>query len=435
MASLGAGWSILAASIVLTWPLVAIAQTVPPESFPSGRGTPPVPLSPGGAARGGWRAPGEAAAPAAGATHGSAVVPAAVTSQPTAQPDGGSPPTPANGTRPTIARVSKGTGTLPNDHGQVWREYDITPYTLRVTTTNRPEQAIVDWILRETGYEAWHSAPLGILSADRRTLRVYHTPQMQDLVGEVVDRFVNSEAETHAFGLRVVSIANPNWRAKSHRLLRPVSVQSQGVQAWLLAKEDASLLIADLRRRTDFREYSSPHLLVNNGQSAVVAASRPRNYIRNVTLRPEAWPGFEPELAQIEEGFSLEMSPLLSLDGHLIDTVIKCNLDQVEKMMAVAVDAPTAAAPRQRAQIEVPQLTSFRLHERFRWPTEQVLLISCGVVATPVPTEAPGIKIPLLTPSDRAELLIFVESRGRMARAAGAGDGGPREAQLYRDRY
>jgi hypothetical protein len=63
--------------------------------------------------------------------------------------------------RQTIARVTKGSGALPNNFGQVWREYDISPYTLRVTTTNRPEQAIVDWILRETGYEAWHSEPLG----------------------------------------------------------------------------------------------------------------------------------------------------------------------------------------------------------------------------------------------------------------------------------
>ena len=33
---------------------------------------------------------------------------------------------------PSRAAVSKGSGTLPNDKGQVWREYDIRPYTLRV---------------------------------------------------------------------------------------------------------------------------------------------------------------------------------------------------------------------------------------------------------------------------------------------------------------
>src|SRR5689334_23066391 len=80
-----------------------------------------------------------------------------------APPGGGQFQSAPSGPRTPIAKVSSGAGTLPNDAGQVWREYDITPYTLRVTTTTRPEQAIVDWILRETGYEAWHSDPVGLL--------------------------------------------------------------------------------------------------------------------------------------------------------------------------------------------------------------------------------------------------------------------------------
>ena len=91
--------------------------------------------------------------------------------QSSAQPLSNITPTPTAGTATagptsdgtTHAQVSKGSGTLPNDHGQVWREYDITPYTVRNTTTSHPEQAIVDWILRETGYEAWHSTPVGLL--------------------------------------------------------------------------------------------------------------------------------------------------------------------------------------------------------------------------------------------------------------------------------
>ena len=45
------------------------------------------------------------------------------------------------------APVRERSATLPNSHGQVMREYDISTYTLRTTTTSRPEQAIVDWIL------------------------------------------------------------------------------------------------------------------------------------------------------------------------------------------------------------------------------------------------------------------------------------------------
>ena len=111
-------------------------------------------------------------------------------------------PTPSTPQGITHAQVSQGLRPLPNDHGQVWREYDITPYTIRNTTTAHPEQAIVDWILRETGYEAWHATPVGLLSADRKVLRVYHTPQMQAIVADIVDRFVSSQAQNYGFGLR-----------------------------------------------------------------------------------------------------------------------------------------------------------------------------------------------------------------------------------------
>ena len=347
------------------------------------------------------------------------------------QPLSGTPRTP-------IAKVTNGNGTLPNDHGQVWREYDISPYTLRVTSTNRPEQAIVDWILRETGYEAWHSEPLGILSADHRTLRVYHTPQMQQTVGELVDRFVNSEAQTQAFGLRVISMGNPSWRAKAQRILHPVAVQSQGIQAWTLAKEDASLMIADMRKRSDFREYGSPQMLVNNGQSTVVSTVHPKNYANAIILHPEqAHPGFEPQQGQFLDGFSLEFSPLLTLDGKAIDAMIKCNVDQLEKLVPVTIDVPTVVAPRQHAEIEVPQWASYRLHERFHWPTDQVLLISFGVISTPVTLE-PAIKMPLVSSNPpRAELLLFLDNRGVGGQppVVPPAATGQRENPLYRGRY
>ena len=369
----------------------------------------------------GWRAPGLGAEKASDESHTQDAV-----EQPTVADD--SMVRRASGEEPAgsllqkvkpadhrpITRVTKGSGTLPNDHGQVWREYDISPYTLRVTSTNRPEQAIVDWILRETGYEAWHGEPLGLLSASERTLRVYHTPEMQAVVADIVDRYVGSQAETHAFSLRIVTIKNPNWRSKAMRLMRPVPVQSQGVEGWLLAKENAALLLAELRQRTDFREHSSPHLLVNNGQATIVSAIRPRTYVRGVQPRQDAWPGFESLTGQIDEGYSLQFSPLLSLDGRTVDAVIKLKLCQVEKMRPVMLDVPTSVAPRQRMQVQVPQMTMSNLHERFRWPVDQVLVLSMGVVATPGPTRGNPITAALALPSGppRADALLFVECKG-----------------------
>ena len=343
--------------------------------------------------------------------------------------------------RRSVTRVTSGTDTLPNGHGQVWREYDISPYTLRVTSTKRPEQAIVDWIFRQTGYEAWHGEPLGILSVTGRSLRAYHTPEMQSVVADVVDRFVSSEAETRTFSLRVVTVSSPTWRARAQRLMQPVEVQTPGADAWVIQKENAAILWAELQRRNDYREHSSPHLLVNNGQSTVVSATRKRPYVRDVVVRPNVWPGYEVLPGQVDEGFSLDFSPLLSVDQRMIDATIRCHIDQVEKMIPVAIEVPTPAAPRQRTQIEVPQITHFRFDELFHWPVDQVLLIGMGIVALPVPVDAKpktliaGITLPLPKTPPRADLLVFVEAKDRAGQAPRVTRTPQNEATRYRGRY
>jgi hypothetical protein len=157
--------------------------------------------------------------------------------------------------------------------------------------------------------------------------------------------------------------------------------------------------------------------MVNNVQSTVVSATRPRTYIREVIYRGDIWPGFEPQMAQLDEGFSIEFSPLVSLDGQMIDAVIKCHVDQVEKMIPVNLDVPTPNAPRQRTKVEVPQMIGCRLHERFRFPSDHVLLISLGVVATPTPTPPGGLSqgIPMISSNNRADMLVLVESKGKVS--------------------
>jgi hypothetical protein len=318
----------------------------------------------------------------------------------------------ATAARPRAA-VSEGDGNLPNTQGQIWREYDITPYTAQVTTTERPEQAILDWILRDTGTEVWFNEPLGILSANRQKLTVYHTPEMQELVHQIVDRFVISQAEQHAFALRLVTVGSPNWRSRSLALLRSVPVQSPGVDAWLLSKENAAVLLGELRKRSDCREQNAPNLLIHNGQSQTIGRMNPRNYVRSVSLTA-GFPGYQLESAQIQEGYSLQISPLLSLDKTTLDAVIKCNVDQVERLVDVPVDLAGVGGQRESVEIQVPQVVSWRLHERFRWPAQQVLVLSCGVVATPAAERTTVLGLPnlLLSSPGRADALLFIEMTG-----------------------
>jgi hypothetical protein len=294
-----------------------------------------------------------------------------------------------------------------------------------VTTTRRPEQSIIEWILRETGYETWHSEPLAILKADGQKLIVYHTPKMQAVVAGIVERFVNSEAESHTFSMRVITLDNPNWRAKTQRTMRAIPAQTPGVNAWLLPKEDAAVILADLEKRGDYRPHSSPFLLVPNGQSTVIVSRRPRPFVRDVTPKTNAWDGFDTIPGQIDEGFSMEFSPLSTADGRAIDASLKCDIDQVEKLLPVTLEVPTTVSPRQRARIEVPQIAQIRFHERFRWPMDQVLVVGLGMVPLPVPIDntpsVGGLPLPLLPNGPaRADLLVVIESKGPVAETPNA---------------
>jgi len=200
-------------------------------------------------------------------------------------------------------------------------------------------------------------------------------------------------------------------------LMQHVHVQSPGIQAWLLTKENAALVMNLLRARTDVRQVQAVDLIMHNGQTEKLASLRGRNYVNNVKPSPAGWPPYEPETGEIQEGYQLELSPLLSVDGQSLDCVINASIDQVDKFVPVELDLPLPNQQIHRTKIEVPQLVSWRLHERFRWPSDMVLLLSCGVVASPDRAQS---AVPLLnlgmitgTTAGRADALMFVEFRGK----------------------
>jgi hypothetical protein len=260
---------------------------------------------------------------------------------------------------------------------------------------------------------------------------------MQTMVANVVDRFLSGAADSQVFGLRVLTVGSPNWRTKAQAMLYPVEVQTPGVDAWLLSKENAARLVAELRGRPDTVEHNSPNMVLQLGQSQTVSRTRPLPHVRSVQQRPDAWPSHELKMGQIEEGITVELSPLLSQDGHDVDAVIKLSVTQVEKLVPVWIDVPTSVDPRQRTQVQVPQTSGWRMHERFRWPADQVLMISCGMVPAPAIARP---KSPVLTKpifgAPRADALVLVELKGP---GPTAGSSQPPEARTgslnYRGRY
>jgi hypothetical protein len=300
---------------------------------------------------------------------------------------------------------------LPNSAGQVWREYDISPYTSQITSNPEPEKAVLDWVLRETGKEMWFTKPMGILNVDKNKIFVYHTPEIQTVVKSIVDRFVRTKGQVQTFDVNLVTVTKPNWRSQAYTMLQPIDVKSPGVEAWLVSKENAAILMGQLRRRTDFTTHSAGRLTNHDGQSFAVDKTRPIQFIRNLRWTPNQTPNYQPLMTTLDEGYKLQISCLTTLDNASIEAAIKCDVDQVEKLSNVKVTVPSPAG-NQQVNLQIPQLSSWRLHERFRWPSDEVLVLSCGVVASPAAGNSGGLPIPGLNKPKRADALLFIDYRG-----------------------
>ena len=190
------------------------------------------------------------------------------------RPAGSAAPTPAMLTPipgPTIHAAGnlRGSGTLPQPARQVWRE--------STSSTPRAERrtAVVDWILRETGYEVWHSEPLGILSRSPREHS--HIPYAADAGGGgrvVPDRFVAAKAKAR-LGLRVMTLEG---RLATHKACAPVASPSPPAQALALAgAKMPRCCMAETPARLDYRD---------TARRTSWSMLRPRAYVRDVTLRP-----------------------------------------------------------------------------------------------------------------------------------------------------
>lgn len=319
--------------------------------------------------------------------------------------------------RPGVTRVTRTFEKLPNAAGQVWREYDITPYTAELPNIERPEQAVIDWIVKETGTRLWFSEPMGVLSADRKRVIVYHTPEIQRVVKSILDRFNRTRAQSQVFEINLITVDKPNWRATAYPILQPVEVRSPGIEAFLVSKENAAILQGQLARRGDYKRHSGGRVASPDGQTFVLEKSTPVSYVQALQWTPDQIPNYQPKTETINEGYRLALSCLTSLDNRTIEAIIDCDVDQVEKLTPVKVDVPAPGGVLAQLDLNVPQLVSWRLNERVRWPADQVLLLSCGIVASPeaaqdLPRGGAFQMLSRLQPSKRTNALLFIEFRG-----------------------
>jgi hypothetical protein len=296
---------------------------------------------------------------------------------------------------------------LPADAGQVWKTYDISPF-VKVAGAGSHKH-VVDWVLQETGYANWHGDVVASLSADASSLKCYHSPAMQAKVEEIAARFTVDAAAPHRFSVRVLGVGSPSWRNDARGMLRAIPTATPGVQAWILSREEAAMLVGMLRRRSDCAELPTGPVLAANGLPAVLSGGRSRPYVRDFAPRADAFPGWQPLGATCDEGLTLDVQPLISRDGTAVEAVLRCRIDQIERMAPVVVSVPVA--DQQRAQIEVPQMSAVRVGERFRWPVNQTLVVGLGLVPWPVPGQNAAGTPALFSDAKRTDVVVVVEPR------------------------
>lgn len=297
-----------------------------------------------------------------------------------------------------------GSAQIPADSGQVWKTYDIGPFVSRAGAGS--ERHIVEWVLQETGSAEWHGRTVASLSATETLLRCFHTPEMQSRVEQIVGRFVADAATPHRFAVRVLGVGSPAWRADMRTLMQPIPAATPGVQAWILSREEAAVVTGRLKARGDCHELPTGIVSAANGIPAVLTGGRSLPYVRD--LAPVAT-GVQPIATTCDEGLSIDVQPLLTTDGTAVEAVIRCRIDQVERMAAVGQATP--AADGRRVQVEVPQVSAVRIGERFRWPVNRTLLIGLGLVPWPVPGQNKAGAPALFSDAKRTDVVVVVEPR------------------------
>jgi len=308
----------------------------------------------------------------------------------------------AVGTAPAPLRAQ-----VPADAGQVWKTYDIAAFVRGAGPGS--QRHVVDWVLQDTGSPQWHGDVAAVLAADATTLKCFHTPAMQARVEEIVARFVGDAATPHRFAVRVLGVGSPAWRKDARRLLRPIPAATPGVQAWILSREEAAVLVAMLRGRGDAAELPTGVAYAANGVPAVLSGGRRRPYVQDVAPRPDAGPGWLPLAAACDEALAIDVHPLVTRDGTAVEAVVRCRIDQIERMAAVTMNESGPAG--QRLQIEVPQVSAVRIGERFRWPATDSLVIGLGLVPWPVPGQNGASSAALFTDAKRTDVVVVVEPR------------------------
>lgn len=291
---------------------------------------------------------------------------------------------------PSSTRYALGLTNLPNEKGQFWVVYDISPYSLRFPTLENPQNSIVDWILFDSGDDFWRKEPFSVLSSSKDRLYVYHTTQVQKYVSNVVDRFLDSEKGKSSFSMKVVVVKSPEWRTKVTPALQPITPKIVGtgadVQCWEGSSEELKTIVNDLAKRSDFIFLNESNDIVPNAGTFGWAAASPRKFFnRDYRVNPQSNTGYSADVSSVDEGFRIEATPLLSLTGETLEVTFRYRATAVERIKSFSLRVPTTTSPRQQLNVEKPSIVSCDIKGKVSVPRAKGAIIDLGLVPIILP--------------------------------------------------
>ncbi|MBQ6157824.1 MAG: hypothetical protein IJJ20_02300 [Thermoguttaceae bacterium] len=290
-------------------------------------------------------------------------------------------------TGPRTALAERSLAALPSEAGQFWMVYDLTPYTSLYPNLPNPEQAIVSWILQDTGKDFWFKEPFGVISADKNKLYVYHTAAVQQYISNVLDRFMDTEKKNIVFQIQIFLLDTPDWRTKTASMLHPYPVSRQEISGWILAKADVPAFLQAISKRSDYTELNASRSDVPNTELfGWVLPAQERTYVRDIQVAASSPQGYVSDVHKIDEGYRFEATPLVSTNGEQAEILFSCSSTVVGQTLPVPLKIPTASAPRQILNAETPQIAHTELTDKVSFPLDQAFLLDLGMI--PMPEEA-----------------------------------------------
>lgn len=314
---------------------------------------------------------------------------------------------------------------FPVESGHSLRTYDITRYTgLPHSADSTPQNALIEWIFRRTGSAAWHGDKIAVLCASRAQLRAYHDLKTLKIVDQMVQQFTDAQADFLTIRVNVVSAADPRWRYLVYTRMASAGSGPQGQQAWVLKMQDAAMVRAQMGIYQGFKPLYDRSTKIVNGQTLKVelASNPPITYIDGPRRDSAVGLGFQPGTAQLEEGVTLRLSPLLNYEGDAIDAAIDLKVNLVRRLHSTKILTRREIGPVDMS-IDVPEAGEARFNQTIHnWKLGHTLLISSGI--QPGILQAKGglfnLHIPGTMPTT-TELLVFLDAE--------VADGPPRTAR------